>query len=1141
MIEWKDTGGIYRPLLWLPGAPNRLEAESIALRSLRTVAERAELRPELAQLPLLLPRSLYHHSFGRVKSFTRTWTTTSCNPTATSAPSLNLGVALGTKPSALDTGRPHHSPKGTIGPKGLWATHEASFHSLQTSARDHSEERLADPFDRWQMPSSPQQSRLPVRNGTPLSSPRSASDPFASYTPSEPALAPAQTAPPPARKETTSAMPSIRSLRNAFSNLGSGSWKAKQQGPKVVTGEAAAATARGVAPSSPPTAQGDGGGSIGKSGGSRFGFGGHRKVDPSPPPPEPRFQAFVQRPSVDASFPQHSSPNLISTSPKAARPLSPLPPIPVEPPSPDLAQLPPTLPLSPSATSSNPKLRHRISADFARSPDDAPLAKLREGDARSLSLSRRSKRASHRISAPVYGRPSQEDKRGRHVSAGANLFSSSKVAGLKDDFAFRRHSIASSPVLAGGSPEMAKDKGAGWQKVVEGGGWEKAQSAASAAGVGLGVTSSTGPSLPTAAPSSAPETGRKQSTPFPSDFEPVPIQHLKHLKPSPRPLSAAVDGLRILKPISIPATPDRHSIASYQKRFSSAGSRRDSQDTTGSRSPSVRSSSPAIIAPAQAQAVGRISSLQRPESNRSSMGGAVASRRPSEEVDEEVLEITAAAKDKPSLMGQAQEEEQARSRSALDSAREHGDTTGYVASERSPVFVIPTGAFADAAGEMEWRSSSNSLRKSAVDDGNAVVREREWKEKKERRRSLRGERETQSEQWGDHLSRMLAGQSSGPPNVGGLATTTRAPVQEGLFARASPPAKLNLEHKGTPSRVEGPTSPLDDLISELGGRRPSDVSSLGGGRSSLYSFAGNRSPSDSSQPPRPHHSSAVDASASPPLVAAAETFSYPSPLRNRPPSAPPTMDLPVTPIGMPDPEFSRAAAASRSPSKEEEPFSDSEEDSTAVIQPGQHDADRTLTLDQMEREIQRMEAELALGGRRLEKTKDSPLPLSFSPTPSQTESMMATPRMDDSHFAPPSPVVPPPAVEESTSPLPSTAPTLERNPSQSSSVNDITPRTARKWSIVEVERAYQRMRGMLGSTKSFCLTDDGEAGDDVTVEEAFEQVVKRSGEGVTLADVEDDVVLLLTSVGLLSFGSSLRADLLSCSQSEPHLHPSSRV
>lgn len=877
-------------------------------------------------------------------------------------------------------------------------------------------------------------------------------------------------APAPPRKDgaaTTSTLPSIRSLRNAFQSFSGGGKKSRQSalGPKVVKGAEAAT------PGSPPLA-----GSVGKAGG-RFGF--HRKASSPESPPEPRFAAYVQRPSVDSIFPLNStSPRLQGTpkcisSPIPPRSQSPLPPIPTELPSSGQHSPPPpatTAGLSPSPQAVR-KLHNRISADFARSSNEPTLAELRAGEPRSQSLSRRSRRISKRLSAApassIAGEPSGEDKRGRHVSASASLFSSAPPADLKDDLAYRRHSIASqpSPVRNGSSPKV--DSGTSWEKSKsDGGGWELAQS--NGQPVGLGVEQ--GPSQPPP---------RKYSTPFPSNFEPVPIQQLNPTKP-PLIRGYSSDGSpRVLRPISIPASVDRLSVASsLQKRLSQRNSQELNSNHT--RSPSVRSSSPAATSPIgqtrQSTFNGPVSDLRL-----STEVAAHQSPIPDQDQQEEILDIALPHN------GKGDRSSLQRSKSAIDSARANGETTGQVESG-SPVFVIPSDAFADA-GEVGRRRSSASLRslRKASMDGGDLEADKELKERKERRRSLRGQK-AKSESWGEQLKQMLAAGEWGQGLLGrSTAAAPPVPPPGGLSVGSDIIEDFN--PNSPPDSQAGLSSPLDDLITELGGRRASDVSSIDKpSSSSLFRSRGSNTLVNIDN----HPETVIEEASS----NGKDALHYPSPLKNRPPSAPPTFALPTTPIGAPVNEFAPTSTALK-PTK-----TVLDEDNEQEVLRTTPDPNRTLTLDEMEREISRMEAELALGGRRLD-TPASPFPEFSSPTPSQTESMMATPRVEQTS----TPLLAPPEDPAPTDLLPS--PELQRANSHSSSISEITPRTARRWSIVEVERAYERMRGMLGSTKSFCLSEAG----DVSVEEAFEAALRQAGtsRGATgLADVEDDLVMLLT-------------------------------
>lgn len=839
-----------------------------------------------------------------------------------------------------------------------------------------------------------------------------------------------------------------------------------------MTGEEAAAA---VAQGSPPL-----GGSTGKTGGL---FGFHRKASNPETPPEPRFAAYVQRPSVDSIFPLNGTAPRAQSAPKSVaspilpRSQSPLPPIPND--SPPLVQPPPPL-ATIAGSSPSPqavrKLHNRISADFARAPDEPTLAQLRASEPRSQSLSRRSRRISNRLSAApdassTAGEPSGEDRRGRHVSASASIFSSAPPAELKDDLAYRRHSIASqpSPVLNGSSAKV--DSGTAWEKSKSGsGGWEPAQLNGQA--VGLGVEGVPSQPLP-----------RKYSTPFPNNFEPVPIQQLNPAKP-PTIRGHSSDGTpRILRPITIPATPDRLGVASpLQKRLS----QRNSQEitTTPTRSPSVRSSSPAAAA----------SPLPH-----STVSGPIGDRRPFADLgshhqtpipdqEEEILDIVIPRDSEGNRSSSLQ-----RSKSAIESARAHGETTGQVGSG-SPVFVIPSDAFVDA-GELGRRRSSaslRSLRKASMDGGDPDA-DKELKELKERRRSLRGQK-AKSESWGEQLKQMLAAGEWGQGLLGRPAApgapvppTSGLSVADDVKEDFNPNAPSSTDAQADNQKL---SSPLDDLITELGGRRPSDVSSIDKPSSwSLFSTRGITTLTNIDHLPK----TVVEEGAS---SDGKDALSYPSPLENRPPSAPPSYALPTTPIGAPINDFAPASSSLKSKK------SVLDEDNEQEVLRTAPDSDRTLTLDEMEREISRMEAELALGGRRLD-TPASPFPEFTSPTPSQTESMMATPKVEQTS----TPLLAPP--EESFTPCLPGSPRLDRANSQSSSLNDITPRTARRWSIVEVERAYERMRGMLGSTKSFCLSEAG----DVSVEEAFETALRQaesSGGATGLADIEDDLVMLLT-------------------------------
>ncbi|GAA5837539.1 hypothetical protein JCM11251_002009 [Rhodosporidiobolus azoricus] len=136
--------------------------------------------------------------------------------------------------------------------------------------------------------------------------------------------------------------------------------------------------------------------------------------------------------------------------------------------------------------------------------------------------------------------------------------------------------------------------------------------------------------------------------------------------------------------------------------------------------------------------------------------------------------------------------------------------------------------------------------------------------------------------------------------------------------------------------------------------------------------------------------------------------------------------------------------------------------------------DRTLTLNQMEREIARMEAELALSGcphsfydnstpkaaQVAAFSSSTPVPTSLSATQGATTPSLSELGVPVPASEPESPSSAAQALDSSTPPTSSSA------PPGSSSLSQVTPRTARRWSIFEIEKAYDRMKKMLGSSAS---------------------------------------------------------------------------
>jgi len=129
--------------------------------------------------------------------------------------------------------------------------------------------------------------------------------------------------------------------------------------------------------------------------------------------------------------------------------------------------------------------------------------------------------------------------------------------------------------------------------------------------------------------------------------------------------------------------------------------------------------------------------------------------------------------------------------------------------------------------------------------------------------------------------------------------------------------------------------------------------------------------------------------------------------------------------------------------------------------------DQDLTLAQMEQEIVKMEKELALAGT----------PRSFFTEEGDYDSVSLSPEL-------PRMTAHPTAHSESVADSPSTN-------------NDVvTPRTARKWSIVEVERAYERMKRLLGSSSSSRMYTPSDVGGDSQVDRAVEESGEQAKTGM---------------------------------------------
>ncbi|KAK4701597.1 hypothetical protein P7C70_g4630, partial [Phenoliferia sp. Uapishka_3] len=177
-----------------------------------------------------------------------------------------------------------------------------------------------------------------------------------------------------------------------------------------------------------------------------------------------------------------------------------------------------------------------------------------------------------------------------------------------------------------------------------------------------------------------------------------------------------------------------------------------------------------------------------------------------------------------------------------------------------------------------------------------------------------------------------------------------------------------------------------------------------------------------------------------------------------------------------------------------------------------------LSVDEMENEIERMEAELKSGASpKIGVDSNSDQARNTTPT-------AATPHpssIDKSSLGFPTP------------PSRAMAVTMTRSFSgtsnTSSQADNVTPRTARRWSIIEIELAYQRMKLLLGSSKSAgAASDSGTLGESVSefgdtdIEGAFERALRGSRGSRTTDDGADEVLdnLMLLLPNNLSPGPS---------------------
>lgn len=129
---------------------------------------------------------------------------------------------------------------------------------------------------------------------------------------------------------------------------------------------------------------------------------------------------------------------------------------------------------------------------------------------------------------------------------------------------------------------------------------------------------------------------------------------------------------------------------------------------------------------------------------------------------------------------------------------------------------------------------------------------------------------------------------------------------------------------------------------------------------------------------------------------------------------------------------------------------------------------RALSVEEMEAEIERMESELAnsRSNRRLVSTFDTSSSLAAS---SNQLARLSTDSSDTANFTSSGPHTPHHSYLNRRTLTSSYS--SSNIPDSPGSEADLTPQTARRWSIVEVELAYERMKGMLGSTRSLGISE----------------------------------------------------------------------
>ncbi|KAM0788030.1 hypothetical protein ACM66B_006229 [Microbotryomycetes sp. NB124-2] len=765
----------------------------------------------------------------------------------------------------------------------------------------------------------------------------------------------------------------------------------------------------------------------------------------------PKFKALIHRPSVDAAFGMNDPTLPVRrksfSKPDADRLHSPLPPVPTE-----FGQE--------HLIDQSRSIARSVSADFARRPDSTD-------DRRSQSLNRRSKR----VSAGVDSLPGafddatpshNADQRRKHASLGAYA-GTEGAAALRDDLAYRSLSISSSPVLDGSAGDTRRPS-------------------------------------PTRTASSVSQKTTSQMIDNSADHA-RPSSHIKahgssalaqYLQNSVRPTSQ-VGEPRSLRPIVIPAAnSNRMSAASpipRHRRTASTGS--EAARASLEMGQNSRSATPTTGYRARPLSVGTTGS--RPESLVTGPDlENVATTAPLRLSGSSGTIAAAAATGLASV--------NAKPGSAPMTASSQNATPPMIGTPLSPDSVIDAYVFSP-------QNLPTSGRFSLVNSSNDEV------VVQPRRRSLAGPAYPSTESTKDESSSATA--TSLPPRISRRRSSASIHI-------SNPPSRKQSQSDLTMTRAAngGADSPFEvdsfyemyekdrrdrrrslkrqgssgswrrsqDLGDQLEAMlaRPEEAGqaamdewkriSIVGTPGLVGSGANVRAELDDAKiGPGQRDDREVDADADDEIVENEEgeetiKVSALSSPQQRTDSEPHSSPL--------------ASYYKDSPVQEDVKFHDDDDvevlhDKAARL--GVAEGGRSMTVDEMESEIARMEAELSLSGRRadLEAIRH--------------ESMRA-------HYS--SEAVPSGSQASSVG--------LQRSSSTGSTLSLGT--LTRKWSIVEMERAYERMRGMLGSTRSFCLSEmDVDSGAEDSYDVALREDKLLGASNVALADANDEEVMALPS------------------------------